>query len=279
MSRHISWPVLVACISLPFAAHAQTDSQPSGSPQQPQPGYQQQPQPGYQQQPQPGYQQPPPGYQQQPPPGYYPPQQYGPAPVYEPAPPPPPPKRTELQWSIRTNPLDLVFNQRFDVEVEYAFWGPLSIEIAPQYIFGDYRASNTYMTDRVTLTDYPLNFTASGAGAYAQLGFWVEGRPLRGFFLKGHAEYNRITFRSDVESVALAQSRFGMLFGSQSIYGGWFTLSGGIGVVYDTSAKQTPLRYQNPVVANQIETYQIPGSGRLGSGWDIIGQLALGGSF
>jgi hypothetical protein len=271
MTRHLSWLLLVACLSVPVGANAQTGSQPSDTPQQPPPGYQQQPPPGYQQQP-------PPGYQQQPPPGYYPPQQqYRPAPVYEPEPPPPPPKRKELQWSFRTNPLDLVLQQRFNVEIEYAFWGPLSVLIAPQYIFGDYRASNVFMTDSLGV-DHPLNITASGAGAYAQLGLWVEGRPLRGFFLKGHVEYNRVTFKSDVDTVAIPQSRFGMLFGSQSIYGGWFTLSGGIGVVYDTAGKQTPINYRSPV-DNSPQTYPIAASGRLSNGWDIIGQLALGGSF
>jgi hypothetical protein len=292
MSRHLPRIFAAACVLAPISAHAQSSDPPPGyQQQQPPPGYQQpppgyqqqQPPPGYQQpppgyqQPPPAYQQPPPAYQQPPPPGNYPPPQYGPPPVYEPAPPPPPPKRTELQWSIRLNPLDLVLSQRFNVEVEYAFWGPLSIEIAPQYIFGDFRANNVVMTD-ANLVDHPINMTASGGGVYTQLGLWVEGRPLRGFFLKGHAEYNRITFRSDIDNVSIPQSRFGMLFGSQSIYGGWFTLSGGIGVVYDTSAKQTPIQFQNPV-NNSMQTYLIPGSGRLSNGWDIIAQLAIGGSF
>jgi hypothetical protein len=87
-----------------------------------------------------------------------------------------------------------------------------------------------------------------------------------------------VTFKSDVDTVAIPQSRFGMLFGSQSIYGGWFTLSGGIGVVYDTAGKQTPINYRSPV-DNSPQTYPIAASGRLSNGWDIIGQLALGGSF
>ena len=287
MSRHLSWSLFVGCISFPLAAHAQT----GGSPQQPPPGYQQPP-PGYQppppgyQQPPPGYQQPPPGYQQpppgyqQPPPGYYAaPPQSGP-PVYEPLPPPPPPKRSELMFSFRLNPLDLVLSQRFNVEIEYAFWGPLSIAIAPQYIFGDFRATNVYMTDPSTLIDYPLDLTANGAGAYAQLGVWVEGRPLRGFFLKGHAEYNRITFHSDIDNVTVPQTRFGMLFGSQTIYGGWFTLSGGIGVVYDTAAEKRLINYANPSPTGaRVQQYEIAASGRLSNGWDIIAQLALGASF
>ena len=306
MSRRSPWvgrgPLFVACVLVPHASRAQAapppndgqqqpgyGQQPPG-PQQPPPGYGQQPPPGYGQQPaygqqpgsqqpppgygqqpaygqQPGPQQPPPGYGQQPPPAYGPPPTYSAPPAYEPPAPPPPPKRTELSWSIRLNPLDLVFG-RANIEIEYAFLGPLSIEIAPQYIFGDFRQSKTY------------NISASGSGVYGELGLWVEGRPLRGYFLKAHAEYNHLTFRSDVASVDFPQTRFGALFGSQSIYGGWFTISGGIGIVYDTS---NDVRYINTCAVRDpsggCTTFEIPTSGVLSNGWDIIAQLALGGSF
>ena len=255
LPRLPAWPLLLACVFFPRASHAQAGYPPPGSQQQPPPGYGQQPPPGY-------GQQPPPGYGQQPPPGYGPPPSYGPPPAYEP---PPPPKPHELQWSIRLNPLDLVFG-RANMEIEYAFWGPFSIEIAPQYIFGDLRQDKQH------------SISASGAGFYSHLGLWIEGRPLRGYFLKAHAEYNRITFHSDIQDLSFPQSRFGAMFGSQSIYGGWFTISGGIGVVYDTSAQDRNICWARDA-ASPCYVYVIPASGVLSNGWDIIGQLALGGSF
>ena len=88
--------------------------------------------PGYQQ---PGYP-PPAGYRQ---PGYPPPPGYGPPGGYYVEPPlPPPPKRSELKMSIRLDALDLLFGT-LGGELEYAFAGPVSIGIGPQFIFADSR--------------------------------------------------------------------------------------------------------------------------------------------
>jgi len=229
--------------------------QPSG---QPPPGYQQPP-PGP---PPGGYPPAPPGYGQPPPQGYA---QPGYGYYNEPPIPPPPPKRSELAWSIRFNLFDLLFG-RVTGEIEYAFAGPLSLTIGPQYIFADPRQDRNF------------GVTASGSGIYGELGVWVEGRPLRGYFLKAHAGHEWLTFHGYGEEVDLPATRLGLMFGSQSIYGGWFTLSGGFGVAIDTQSKESQIQGWDSL--NRAPgTVPISASGLFGNGWDLLSQIGIGGSF
>ncbi len=265
----------IAVLGASRSAFAQPQPLPPLPPtaQQPQPAPTYQPQPPGYQPPPPGYQPPPPGYQpppagyqqpypQQPPPGYGQPS-YG---YYAQPPLPPPPQRRELQWSIRFNMFDLIFG-RATAEIEYAFAGPFSLTIAPQYIFGDPRQ------------DRDLGITATGAGIYGELGVWVEGRPLRGYFLKGHVGHASVTFHGDGgQTVDAPETRVGFLFGSQSIYGGWFTLTGGFGVAYDTQSKEYSINGRD-TQSGVAGLTTIPASGLFGNGWDLLSQIGIGGSF
>jgi len=241
--------------------------QPPPGYQQPPPGYQQQA-PTYQQQPPPGYQPPPPGYQQGPaPPGA---SSYAPPPGYALVPLPPPPQRSELQWSLRFNIFDLLFG-RATVEIERVITGPLTITVAPQFIFGDPRQ------------DRNLSITSKGYGFYSELGLWVQGRPLRGYFLKGHLGYSKVTFTGDLgpnseDKVAVPQTQLGLMFGSQSIYGGWFSLSGGFGIAYDLNSADRYIQGRD-TRNNDIINATIPASGLFGNGWNLLSQIGLGGSF
>jgi hypothetical protein len=172
---------------------------------------------------------------------------------------PPPPRRNELQWSIRFQLLNLLFG-RVTGELEYAFWGPFSFAVVPEYVFAD------------PSEDKARGITVSGGGVAGEFGYWVEGRPLRGYFLKAHGGYRTIKFKSDIAETNVPATRVGALFGSQSIYGGWFTLSGGLGVVYDFQS-------QDREFVTSGGRYVIGASGLFGNGFDLLGQLAIGGSF
>jgi len=215
----------------------------------------------------PGYPPPPPAGPAPAPPTYAqpPPQNYAPPGYYVEPPIPPPPKRSELSWSIRFNLFDLLFG-RVTGEIEYAFAGPLSIAIGPQYIFLDPRQ------------DRNLGVTASGAGVYGELAVWVEGRPLRGYFLKGHAGHEWITFHGYNQDLDLPATRLGLMLGSQSIYGGWFTLSGGFGVAIDTQSKESQITGKDDVTG-AVGAVRIAASGLFGNGWDLLSQIGIGGSF
>jgi hypothetical protein len=237
---------------LPPAGQGQPSGQPSSGYQQPPPAA---PPPG-------GYPPAPPSYGQPPPQGYA---QPGYGYYSEPPIPPPPPKRSELSWSIRFNLFDLLFG-RLTGELEYAFAGPLSLTIAPQYIFADPRQAKD------------LGVTASGAGIYGELGLWVEGRPLRGYFLKAHAGHEWLTFHGYNQDVDMPATRLGLMFGSQSIYGGWFTLAAGIGVAVDTQSKESQITGRDNLTGT-VGPVPISASGLFGNGWDLLSQIGIGGSF
>lgn len=227
-------------------------------------------QPGYGQPPPPGgyYGQPPPGgYYGQPPPGHYgPPGGYG-APPKKPPPPPQP------LLSIRINPIDLFF-QRATVEGEVAVIDYLSAELALKYVFGDPRASKD-----------PL-YTSTGYEFSGRLGFWPGGDPLKGFFLKGTADYSFYSYKSDAGATSFGEPALGMLLGSQTIFGGnsGFTFSGGIGARYvfaQPRAIQIPGPDPKPnevLVCGKTEsTKAIACIDHTGP--ELIGQLAIGWTF
>ena len=180
--------------------------------------------------------------------------------------PPPPPKRKELSWSIRVNALDPLFG-KLSGELEYAFAGPFSVVVAPQYIFGDPRQNKS------------LGITASGAGVYGELGFWLQGRPLQGYFLKAHVEHRSVTFRSHVDELTIPATLIGAMFGSQSdlCAAGSRSLAG-VGIAYDLKSQERSMHYETPTALDS-STYVFPAPGLLQNGFDLITQLSLGGSF
>jgi hypothetical protein len=177
---------------------------------------------------------------------------------------PPPPKRRELEWSIRFQLLNLLFG-RVTGEVEYAFAGPFSVVLLPEYVFNQ------------PIDNRPGGLTAKGGGLAAQFAFWVEGRPLRGYFLKAHAGYRSVTVTGPLDEIAVPATEVGAMFGSQSVYGGWFTLSGGFGVVYDLQSKDRPFTLGYDSTGRPVGA--IRASGLFGNGFDLLGQLSIGGSF
>jgi hypothetical protein len=177
-----------------------------------------------------------------------------------------PPKRQELHISIRLNPLDLIFG-KVSGDVEYALNDYVSLALGPEYIFGDPRQ------------DSSRGISASGVGAYGQVGFWIEGRPLRGYYLKAHFAHRSVIFQSDIDRLQVPETLIGAMFGSQSIYAGWFTLSGGFGIAYDLASEERYLQFSNPALGGRPSTAIIPKTGPLENGVDLITQLAIGGSF
>jgi hypothetical protein len=161
--------------------------------------------------------------------------------------------------------LDLLFG-RATGEIEYAFAGPFSVALVPEYVFSN------------PAIDRASGVTAKGVGLAAELGYWVEGRPLRGYFLKAHGGYRSIKFSSAIEDVNVPATQVGAMFGSQSIYGGWFTLSGGLGVLYDLQSKDRPIVTGYDSNGRPVG-YIIGASGLFGNGFDLLGQLSIGGSF
>jgi hypothetical protein len=239
--------------------------QPYGQPGYPQQGYPQQgyPQQGYPQQgyPQQG------GYYGQPPPNGYG-QQQRPGGGYNGNNSPWPQADPCCTASIRINPLDLVFEQ-LSLEAEFAVYGPISLEIAPKYAFGIPGSKSD-------------GYTGSSYGIDGKVGVWFEGVALRGWFGKVVAEYIHTSAKSDFETIGISHPALGLLFGNQTVFGGGFTLSGGIGVKYLPGAKDTPLQ-----IGPEEKSFYTCGDQRLnhaviclkGESIGFLGQLALGYTF
>lgn len=238
-----------------------------------------------------GYQAPPAGYGP-PPDDYAPPPSYGPPrqrPTYREPEPPPPSRRGpgEYQWNVRFNPIDLVFG-RATVGAQYALFGPVTVGIAPTYLFNGAVYDNQGL-DR------------KGWGIAGHLELWIDGRPFHGMFLRGHIEHEQATYSFDAPaadpvtngpvgepqhfSTTVPRNRLGMLIGSQSIHGGWFTFTTGIGVVKDLSYDKSrvvacPVDVEDSKgnTATVAGTCTGVGSG-FGGGWDILGEISIGAVF
>jgi hypothetical protein len=164
--------------------------------------------------------------------------------------------------------LDLLWG-RAAAEIEYVLVGPFSFTLIPEYTFW------------APGEDELLRINAYGAGVAGEFGYWM-GRPLRSYFLKAHVGHRTTKFKSDIDEVNVPETQIGAFFGAQSIYGGWFSFSYGIGMVYDLQSKDRGLLALEPG-SNQPQRdtvlYIIPASGALGNGFDILAQLSLGASF
>ena len=196
---------------------------------------------------------------QQYPPGQYPPQQYPPGQYppqqgygqpgygqpgygqqgrgYQPPPPqqrPPIPDPPEpcCHYGIRANPLDLVFG-RASIEGEIALIGPLTAVVMPSYVF------------KVPGTSTE-GFKAAGWQLGAGLGVWLNGTPMRGWYLRALAQYEQITAKSDFDKVSIGNGVVGAIIGSQSIIAGGksggLTIGGGIGIGYSVGGKEQGLK-------------------------------------
>jgi hypothetical protein len=136
--------------------------------------------------------------------------------------------------------------------------------LIPEYTFADPAES-----------DY-LGINAHGGGVAGEIGYWM-GRPLRSYFVKAHVGYRSTRFTSYIDQVDVPATQVGAFFGAQSIYGGWFSFSYGIGMVYDLQSKDRTLGALEP--GRGAVLVILPASGALGNGFDLLAQLSLGASF
>ncbi len=209
---------------------------PPPYPQPQQPGYgnypQQQPGYGNYPQQQPGYGNYPqqqPGYAQ---PGYYPQAYYNVPPPPGPPPPPKPIKPACCRWSLRFDPFDLLF-RRLTFQGELAIAGPISIEIAPSWIFG---------------SPYE-NFDAAGFSIGGNLAwYFLSGKALKGLWLKAHVGYENYdatltnpALPSSSDTKTASSAVLGGMIGTTSVFGrnGGFAISGGIGIGVATADEIT----------------------------------------
>jgi hypothetical protein len=143
-------------------------------------------------------------------------------------------------WSLRYDPFDLLF-RRVTLEGEIA-WGklPLTVELAPSWIF-DSSASD---------------IDEMGFDIGARIAWYVQGEPLRGFWVKAHVSFEwfeATLYREASEEVFVGRPNpelcdddsetgtckrninsavLGLMIGNSTVFGddGGFALTGGIGI-------------------------------------------------
>ena len=93
--------------------------------------------------------------------------------------------------------------------------------------------------------------------------------------MKAHFAYRSVIFQSDVDRLHVPETLIGAMLGSQSVYAGWLTLSGGFGIAFDLAAEDRYLRYGG----RSMSLYHLPKTGPLENGVELITQLAIGASF
>jgi hypothetical protein len=117
--------------------------------------------------------------------------------------------------------------RRLSFEGEVAIVGPLSVQVSPSWIFG---SADDFME-------------ASGWALGGDIGVYFEGKPLRGFWLKGHVGYESFdaTLTHPVQPVGPVTKEvsswiFGGSIGNTTVFSdGGFSISGGIGLGVATS--------------------------------------------
>jgi len=157
--------------------------------------------------------------------------------------------------------------RRLSFEGELAVVGPLSVQISPAWIFG-------------SSAD---NMDASGWALGGDIGVYFEGKPLRGFWLKGHVGYESFdaTLTHPIQPVGPVTKEvsswiFGGSIGNTTVFGdGGFSLSGGIGLGVATSDPITIVAQSKNPAAPDLAAVFYDKSGSI----SILGSFGLGVTF
>lgn len=235
--------VTAAVLLAPTRANAQQPP-PPGYQQPPPPGYQQPPPPGYQQRPPPGYQQPPPGYQQG---GYGYGYGYGQGGYGYNQPPPPPPRKPESSGfempdiSVRVDPFNWLIAGRLGFEIESSVWKFISVELVPVFV-----VNSTPPAFNFAGRDDNLSQESNGLGALSgasiDAGFWLNGKPFKGYVLRLILTNYGYTYKSKdnagpIDEVSHTERQLYGFFGSHAKWG-FFTIAGGIGLGVELNRQQ-----------------------------------------
>jgi hypothetical protein len=202
----------------PSAPYPPAPAQPYGQP----PAYAQ---PGYPAQPQyaqPGYAQP----------------EYAPAGY-----PPPPPQRPDdgfqvPEFSIRIDPFNWLLEGRLGLELESQVWKFISVEVVPVFVTNTTPPTLNYFQSFSggTLSQHS-NGLGALAGASVGAGFWLGGKPFRGYVLRtAFTDYAFSYKTSDasgpIDQVNHTERFFYFVLGEEDRWGP-FTIAGGVGLGYE----------------------------------------------
>lgn len=164
---------------------------------------------------------------------------YAGAPPYEPPPPPPPrdasPGSGIPDWSVRLDPFNWLIAGRLGLELEVAVWEFVSVELVPVFVTGSEPPAFNFSGREDTLSQHS-NGLGALSGAALDAGFWLGGKPFRGYVLRvGFTNYGYTyegNFPPGHDEVSHTERRFFVMIGSQARFG-FFTIAGGLGLEYE----------------------------------------------
>lgn len=175
---------------------------------------------------------PPPASASQPPPAAYSDGGYGYA--YEPPPPPPPKEPGKFPaFSVRVDPINALLKGRMGLELEMQLYKFITAELAPVFVVWQ-QPPLIYWVGRSNNLHQESNGLGPISGASLGLGFWLEGRPFRGYVLKAIlTDYGYKYIAKDgaglIDQMNQVERRLLAFFGSYSKIG-FFTFGGGLGL-------------------------------------------------
>lgn len=136
--------------------------------------------------------------------------------------------------SVRLDPFNLLLEGTLELELEVGLMKFMSVEVVPSFVVNKAPPSFGYVSGR----DEQLERTSSGLGPLAgsafDIGFWLEGRPMKGTVLRAIYSvesylYRSVDGRGTIDQVDLTEHQLLGYLGSHSRWGA-FTLAGGFGL-------------------------------------------------
>ena len=163
-------------------------------------------------------------------------------------PPPPKPEKKGLlwppPWSVRLDPFTAIFYGQLNVELEVGLLKWLSVEFVPQFVVNETPALWGSFNGREDAVRQASNGWGPLSGTSIGAGFWLQGKPLEGYVLRAIFQNYGYSYESyDVRGVQVDKfdhtARVLMaMFGSNSTFGGVFTVAGGIGLGVDVNGEK-----------------------------------------
>lgn len=136
-------------------------------------------------------------------------------------------------WSVRVDPFNWLLEGRLGFELEVGLLDFMSVEVVPVVVAND-KPPTLNLGGAPDVLSQHSNGIGPISGASVDLGFWLDGKPLRGYVIRvgvtnyGY-EYKTEDDAGPIDSVETTEREAFFMFGSHSRWGA-FTISGGIGL-------------------------------------------------
>jgi hypothetical protein len=150
----------------------------------------------------------------------------------------PPPEKPDSGFqrpeiSIRVDPFNWLLEGRLGFELETEIWKIITLELVPVFVVNQSPPTFNLGSRSAELTQHS-NGLGALAGTSVGAGFWLEGKPYRGYVLRAIFTDYGFTYRSaddlgQIDEVSHTERHFYGFLGSHNRWGA-FTLAGGLGL-------------------------------------------------